>query len=213
MKKLVLYSDQIINMSENIDKELLKLIGKENPKVGYIASYTDTDRVWFYRNKEYYAKMGINNFSYFDVDKEFDETKVEDLLSSDAIHLSGGNTFYFLSLFKKRKFIELIKDYVYRGGVLIGVSAGSIIMTPKIDIAGFIDENEIELTETEGLELVEFEYMPHWQKENNIDNIIDYSRNNNSTVYICSDRDGIIIDNDEIKFIGDVIKISDGKIL
>lgn len=46
--------------------------------------------------------MGINDLLYFDLDDEYDDTKISEILSCDVIHLSGGNTFYFLSLMQKR---------------------------------------------------------------------------------------------------------------
>lgn len=41
LRKLVLYSDQIDNITSKTDDALVKLINKENPKVGYIPSCSD----------------------------------------------------------------------------------------------------------------------------------------------------------------------------
>jgi len=82
---------------------------------------------------------------YFDVDKEYDEKKIEELLACDAIFLSGGNTYYFLNSLRKRKFLPKLREYVRIGGILIGVSAGSIIMSKTIDITTLHDENTIGL--------------------------------------------------------------------
>lgn len=102
MRKLVLYSDQIDNITSKTDDALVKLINKENPKVGYIPSCSDPKRKYFNDKVRYYKKMGINDLLYFDLDDEYDDTKIGEILSCDAIHLSGGNTFYFLSLMQKR---------------------------------------------------------------------------------------------------------------
>ncbi|WP_199621429.1 Type 1 glutamine amidotransferase-like domain-containing protein [Paenibacillus alkalitolerans] len=74
----------------------------------------------------------------------------------DAIHLSGGNTFYFLSLLKKRNTMEMLRAYVNKGGILIGVSAGSILMTKTIGFAGYGVDGDRNVV------YVDFEFLPHW---------------------------------------------------
>jgi len=51
--------------------------------------------------------------------------------------------YYFLNSLKKHEFLPKLREYVRVGGILIGVSAGSIIMSKTIDIAIFYDENTI----------------------------------------------------------------------
>jgi hypothetical protein len=77
--KLVLYSDQSIEANKKIDIELLKLINKEKPHIGYIASGSDITRTYFNPKVEYYQNLGVDNILYFDLDVEFDEAKIEDL--------------------------------------------------------------------------------------------------------------------------------------
>lgn len=213
MKKLVMYSDQIENRTKEVDDWVLKLIDKENPKVGYIPSCSDLTRKYFNQKVEHYESMGINDLLYFDLDEEYDETKINELLSCDAIHLSGGNTFYFLQLLKRRNFLDIIRNYVFEGGVLIGISAGSIMMSETIDAAIFGDEDNVRDENKEALGLVDFEFMPHWERDQEyLQDLLDYSRKSNKVIYACNDGDGIIINGDKIEFIGDVQKIYDGKI-
>lgn len=211
MKKLVLYSDQGIERRE-LDKEVLALIGKENPKIGYIPSCSDIERKYFNIASEYYEGMGIKDPLYFDLDKEYDESKLEELMKCDAIHLSGGNTFYFLNSLKKRNMIDRIKEYVEKGGVLIGLSAGSIIMSETIEAAQFGDYNEIDLKDLNALGLVDFEFMPHWNTDDRyLNDLLEYSKEVKKVIYTCKDGDGIVINNHEIKFIGEIGKIENGK--
>jgi dipeptidase E len=212
MRRLVLYSDQMIAENKKIDMELLRLIDNEKPRIGYIASATDSTRKYYYQKIEYYKNLGVEHLLYFDLDKEYDETKVDELLNCDAIHLSGGNTYCFLNSLKKRNFIPVLQDYVLKGKVLIGISAGSILMSETIDIAQFGDDNFLNLEDTHALGLVDFEFMPHWNKDFVfLDEVKNYSKINNRVIYACKDGDGIVIENDEMKLFGGVIKIEDGK--
>ncbi len=211
MAKLVLYSDQVINENRKVDYELLKLINKNSPSIAYIPSSCDATRIYFNQKVEYYKALGITDLRYFDLDKEYDESRVNEIFKCDAIHLSGGNTFYFLYQLKKRGFIDLLRNYVKNGGVLIGVSAGSILMTDCIDIAGIgkdSDENFIEIEDKSALGLVDFEFMPHWGNGKEYLALLKkYARLRNKVVYACKDGEGIIIDGSEIKLIGDVQRI------
>ncbi|MCM1989243.1 Type 1 glutamine amidotransferase-like domain-containing protein [Oceanirhabdus seepicola] len=211
MPKLILYSDQIIGKTKKVDNELLNLLEKNNPSIGYIPSCSDFTRKYFNQRIEYYKALGIHDLQYFDIDKEYEETRIMDIFKCDAIHLSGGNTFYFLHLLKKRGFIELLKSYVNNGGILIGISAGSIIMTKTIDLAGYgedSDENIIGLEITDSLGFVDFEFYPHWDgSENILDSLNTYAKKKDCAVYACKDGDGIVINDDEIKLIGDISRI------
>ena len=211
MRKIVLYSDQMIEENRKVDYELLRLLNKKSPSIGYVPSCSDLTRKYFNEKVEYYNKLGITDIEYFDLDKEYDETKIKYLFKCDAIHLSGGNTFYFLHLLKKRNLIKLLQLYVEQGGILIGVSAGSIITTKSIDIAQFGDEKIIGMDDSSSLELVDFEFMPHWSENGRskyFNMLNDYSKSKRSTIYCCNDGDGIVIDGNDIKFIGNLIKIS-----
>jgi dipeptidase E len=211
LRKLVLYSDQMIEENKKIDMELLRLIDKEKPRIAYIASATDSTRKYYNQKLEYYKNLGVEHLLYFDLDKEYDETKVDEILSCDAIHLSGGNTYYFLNSLQKRNFIPVLQDYVLNGNVLIGISAGSILMSETIDIAQFGDDNFLNLEDTHALGLVDFEFMPHWNKDFLfLEDVKNYSKINNKVIYACKDGDGIVIVNDEMKFFGEIIKLENG---
>lgn len=79
MAKLILYSDQIIEENKKVDNELLNLLGKSNPSIGYIPSCSDLKRKYFNPKIEYYKTLGIHDIQYFDLDKEYDETKIMDI--------------------------------------------------------------------------------------------------------------------------------------
>lgn len=218
MKKLILHSDQIAGKTQ-VEEKAFKLFGLESPKITYIPSKSDLTRKYYNEKVEWYKQFGVSDLLYFDIDQEYDESKTDDLLSSDAIFLSGGNTYYFLNSLKKRNFIPLIKEYVEKGGVLIGVSAGSMIMSKTItittidtDING--DQNTVNLKDFTSLGLVDFEFFPHYnEKDREItERLIEYSKKIDSVIYACRDGDGIIVNEDDVQLVGEVVKIMKGKI-
>ncbi|WP_232297293.1 MULTISPECIES: Type 1 glutamine amidotransferase-like domain-containing protein [Bacillus cereus group] len=209
MRKIVLYSDQI-QEDRKLDYELLRLLNKENPSIAYLRSSSDITGKYFNYVVKYYGEIGISNVKYFDLDKEYDERKINDIFNYDAIHLSGGNTFHFLNSLRKRNLVHSLKSYLEKGRILIGVSAGSIITTQSIDTAQFIDEDIIGIEDRSSLGFVDFDFMPHWSEklsEEYLDLLKDYSKLNHRTVYGCKDGDGIVIEGEDIKLIGNIIKI------
>jgi len=216
MKKLVLHGDQI-NGKTQIDEAFLKFFGTKKPKIAYIPSQSDSQRKYFNQKVEWYKQFGITDLLYFDIDQEYHEEKIPELLSCNAIFLSGGNTYYFLNSLKNRNFIPVLKDYVEKGGVLIGVSAGSIIMSKTItvtsiddDIGG--DQNAVGLKDFSALGLNDFEFFPHFDKDNDeiVKRLKEYSKTSKSVIYACKDGDGIIVNGNNMQFFGEVLKIENG---
>lgn len=213
MKKLVLYSDQIPPLTNDIDTELKKLFDKANPRIGYIPSASDTERRYFQERKSYYSRLGMDMNLYFELDKEWRQDLLESLLDCDAIHLSGGNTYYFLHWLRRRSMMDALVRYVDRGGVLIGVSAGSILMTPDISTSALCGDKVMEgETDFSGLGLVDFSFVPHFREiPADIDDLKQYSRDKRMRVYAASDSGGLVVIENEVNCIGDVIEIDEGK--
>ncbi len=213
MKKLVLYSDQIPPLADEVDKELIALLGKSSPIIGYIPSVADPPRKYYKERQAYYSRMGMDLQVYFELDNEYQPNLLESLLSCDAIHLSGGNTYYFLYWLHKRKMIEPIRKYVEQGGVLVGVSAGSILMSPDISICPLYINEPIEFkTIYSSLNLVNFAFAPHYRTEKfstTISALQQYSLEHQIVVYACQDSGGIVVREENVTCIGDVVKIDE----
>ena len=196
-----------------MDKELIALIGKSSPIIGYIPSIADPPRKYYKERQAYYSRMGMDLQVYFELDKEYQPNLLESLLSCDAIHLSGGNTYYFLHWLRKRKMLEPLRKYVEQGGVLIGVSAGSILMSPDISICPQYVYEPVEVeTDFSSLNIVDFTFAPHYgtmKFSTTISALQQYSLEHQIVVYACRDSGGIVVIEDDVKCIGDVIKIDE----
>jgi len=117
MKKSVSYSDQIPPITDKIDEELVVLLGKTNPIIGFIPSIADTDRYYYKERQTYYSRLGMDLEVYFELDLGYYPNLLESLLACDAIHLSGGNTYYFLHWLRSRDMVDTLIQYAAQGGV------------------------------------------------------------------------------------------------
>jgi dipeptidase E len=208
------YADSVF-LSQTLLKASLPLFRSSNPKIAYTPSQSDADHKYFNETVACYKQFGVTNILYVDIDKEYDERKNEELFACDGIYLSGGDTYYFLQNLQRRGYITLLRDYVQKKGVLIGVSAGSIIMSDTINITALHDTNTSGLTDYFALGLVDFEFLPHLNsdKEKYLSDLIEYSKISNTVIYACNDGDGILVDGGRMQFIGSVIKIQNGAII
>lgn len=87
---------------------------------------------------------------------------------ADVVYVAGGNTFHLLRKMRECRFKEALLPFLDRGGLYVGVSAGSIVPGPDIAIAGFGsegDENDAGMTDLTGLGVVDFTVFPHFTPE------------------------------------------------
>lgn len=214
--KLVFYSGGHDFENIQLDKKLIALAQTNSPQITYIPSCSylcDSDFQDFIKQ---YAKFNIHNIINFPIDQPYTEVLKNEVFKSDIIHLSGGNTYYFLKHLRKTKMLSELKKFVKRGGILTGLSAGAIIMTPNIETAGLPefdkDENDENLTNLKSLGLVDFEFFPHYKNSKRYDaELIDYSSQIEEPIYACPDGSGIIVKDNVISFIGKTYCFFKGK--
>lgn len=187
-------SSQTAGSNDLIGPVISALYSKKATKeIAYIPAQSDKSRIHFERTKEYYESIGIQVPLYFDVDEEYDARQEERLFQFPAIHLSGGSTYHFLENIKRRNLLLALRDYVLRGGILIGVSAGAILMTPRIESSKLCGDPIIDGLDTAALSLCEFEFLPHYNGgDGEKRNIEKYSRALRTEVYACADGSGIL---------------------
>ncbi len=219
MRKLVLCSDQQVGVSDELDAKLLELLCETKGKIGIIPSETDRNLRYFKRTSGHYEDLGFNNFMHFDAGHEFDASLIPQLLKCDAIHLSGGETAPFLMNLKNQGMLSILNKYVQNGGVLIGVSAGAMLMCASIDICNAVaDENtKIQNAKKKGkdapkakaksglaLNLVPFEFFPHYENSEFINQQIQiYVNAVRRTVVASDDSQGVVVLGDEIILVGE----------
>lgn len=214
--KLVFFSGGHDFENIQLDNGLIELVENKNPQISYIPSCSYLCDQDFQEFIKQYSKHGIHNIINFPIDIPFTEVLKREVLKSDIIHLSGGNTYYFLKYLRKSGMLQDLKRFVKNGGILTGLSAGAIIMTKSIETAGFPDfdkdENDERLRNFSGMGLVNFEFFPHYKNSKRYDReILEYSKKSVNPLYACPDGSGIIVKNDEIRFIGKTFCFYKGK--
>ncbi len=145
-----------------------KLLGKDPKglKCAFIPTAADPEEdKWFVgvaRDEIVGLEMELVEVDLKNPDKSAIKEKIE---QSDVIYVNGGNTFYLLDWVRKSGFADYLKGLLEQGKVYFGVSAGSVIVGPSINISGWGptgDHNTINLIDTTGLNFVPFAISPHF---------------------------------------------------
>ena len=224
-RHLVLYSGGQDRRNALIHESLLRLAlqrtrkhEQEKIRMTYVAFTQDGANHFFQRFVRRYRAFGGTDFACLCADEPTfakpgrnRAAAAKTLLSSDIVYLSGGNTFHYLSHLRRSGLFKTLRQFADRGGVLAGLSAGAILMTPHIGLAAYPsfdrDENEVELPRSRwgALDLVGFEFFPHFRTSRKLrDAMRKYSTDSKVPIYACRDGSGIVVEGDRFTAHGDV---------
>lgn len=202
---LVFLSDQLIRDNDQTDRAITALLeARNNPTIFYIPSDADRHRYFYTGAVSYYARIGIRVADYFDLEDGYDAGRIDEMFQAGAVHLSGGSTYHFLQNLLRRGFLSVLQKFVVSGGVLIGVSAGALLMTQHIEGSLVYGDPFIEGLDTQALNFVDWEFFPHLNFMITEQQIIEYSRQSKKRILSCEDGEWIIVTGQETRYIGDV---------
>jgi dipeptidase E len=101
-------------------------------------------------------------------------------------------------------------NYARNQGVLIGISAGAIMMTPEVASARLCgDVPYTQLTNSQGLGLVDFAFVPHIQgTPEEYARMQAYANHQQRVLYGCHDGDGIVVAGETVTLVGNVVSMT-----
>lgn len=195
------------NLNTDLKNSLAKEISGRGNKVAYISSAPqEVDRPYYKSTITDYSQISTDiKVDYFDLSSNFSDEILTQLPNHyGTIYLSGGNTYVFMDSARKRNIEPMLKKHLESTGLIIGASAGAIMMTPSIDLAGIEDENIPGLTDGAGFGFVDFEFHPHFKHEQEECIFLSgYRKKKNRKLYVCPDRSGLFYSEGKIKLFGD----------
>ena len=201
MTKLLLTSTGLAN--QNITNQFLQIIDKPVSQIKIIfvptASRTEEELKYVHESKKELLDLGIseNNIKTLNLDSPISFEKVEDF---DVIYVCGGNTFYLLKKVRETGFDKVIIEFAKTDKLYFGVSAGSILVCPNIDIASPFDENDVNLTDLTGLNLTDVIVSPHYKDEEKLI-IDDFKKKSQYEVVPLTDEQALLVIDGETKMV------------
>jgi dipeptidase E len=179
-------------------------IPKDEMRIGYVitAAKGNSEKGRLFA-EEIKKTIRENNYVIDDIDIE---NKSEEGLRNffkdkNVIHVEGGNTFYLLNATRKTGFDKILKEFLQKGVVYIGTSAGASIMGPSIEFSSYLPENTRN-EDLKSLGVVPFLIKAHYKDEK----IEEYKKLLPTLKYpvrFLRDGQGILIEDEKYTFIGD----------
>lgn len=163
MKKCVLIGGGDIGkgrtsyQTKEIDEEIVKITGKDNPTflfIGLASSFSDS---YYDTIKKIYKNLGCNTVYLKKNNLIYNPDLVKEKINkADIIYIGGGDTIKLLKYCRKYKLDLLLKEAYERDCVMVGISAGAILLSKE----GFSD-SKILRGESKSHEFVEgFNFVP-----------------------------------------------------
>ena len=126
-----------------------------------------------YENKDFVEadKIALQKYGIevtdLDLKNKTEEDINESLAMADILLVAGGDTFYLMEKLKESSADRAIKNFINRGGIYVGSSAGSIVCCPTIEGAEKFDNPNLapNLKNFNGMGIFDEVVIPHTQKE------------------------------------------------
>lgn len=196
--------------TRELDEKYFGLL-KNNSKILYIPVAMSVDLIGYESCYDWFSSLIGTYCNNKDVDFTMllEDDEVPELSIFNAIYIGGGNTFTLLDFVIKRGLNEKFIEYINKGGVIYGGSAGAIIFGK--DIRTVEEENDEDYQYYLGMNLFnDYSIICHY--EESIDSkIFDTLAKIRNPILALPENAGLILKNNEIEIIGNVYTFNESK--
>lgn len=202
MKTLLLTSagmqvkDEIVNILPKPPSQI---------KLAHIVTATNVvkDAPWRDRDETKLIEAGFQVKNIDIVGKTGQELRIL-LRDSDVIYVQGGDPYYLLKHVKASGFDTVVKEFIQKGKMYIGVSAGTYIACPSMEMALWRKPNRPRygLTRDEScMNLIPFLVCVHYEPK--FKNVVKQGMQQTTyPVKILTDDQALLVLNDHIRLVG-----------
>lgn len=164
--KLLLTSGGLEN--QTMINALRELIGKDfqDAKLVFIptaANMEEGDKWWLISDLSKCKELGFKEVDIVDIAAVLKEVWQPRLEKADVIMVGGGNMSYLMGQIKKSGLAKMLPELL-KARVYVGISAGSMVMAPKLkekEMQRLYEEPIVDDDTNEGLGFVDFLVVPH----------------------------------------------------
>jgi dipeptidase E len=181
--------------TENLKNKFLDVVKDfENKRIAIVTTAANG------KENHKYSQSTMKLFTSMNFVCDFVDLETEpdiDFSKYGIIYVCGGNTFFLLKFARETNFKKSVTDLLSRGGLYIGVSAGSIIPCRSVDIANEVepDPNLIGMTDFTGLGITNLVIHPHYVLESE-NELKDFEKRHNVEVTRLTNSQAVIIQGD-----------------
>ena len=176
----------------------------DRTKILYIPIALDRGVVGFEACYDWFSGLVSKHAEGKDIDFTMllQQDRIQNLNMFDSIYVGGGNVYKLLDYFISNDLTQKIKEYIKKGGIYYGGSAGAVILGKDLRIVG--EENDKNYSHFEGLNLLEDKsVIPHY-KSSLDKKIFEFVEEFNSNVIAITEESGVIVHEDTLETKGEV---------
>lgn len=204
--KLLLTSAGLQN--KTLADALGQLVGKApgGTKIGFVPTAANVEhgnKDWFVRQITNLYTHGYTWVDVVDISAHGVGWK-QRLAEVDVILVGGGNTFHLLDQVRKTGFGDWLTTAL-TSKVYMGISAGSILVTPSIAIAS-VDNGDVNvpgITDLRGLSFVPFEVSPHTPESVSHEGNKVYKATIENELYAFDDQSAVAVNGDVVEVVSE----------
>jgi len=201
--KLLLTSAGFLN--KEISDLFLKELGKEPSKSRIFmvtSARTREEEYYIQESKQELIDLGFKDIFVFNLDRKI---LLDEVKNYDAIYVCGGNTFYIMKRFRETGLDKIVIELVNQGKIYIGVSAGSVMAGPDIEIASWGedgDKNDVNLKDLTGFNFTNITVFPHFEEKNKQE-VEEFKKKVNYPVIELTDNQAVFVKLGSYEIIGE----------
>jgi dipeptidase E len=189
--------------------KLSDFIGKTpaQSKILFITTPTNTYEKkpdWMLKSIKQFKSFGFE-VERFDLEEAFNkgiDIKAK-VAESDAVYVSGGNTYYFLYWAEKTQLKSILENFLQNGGVYSGSSAGVVCQIKDLTPVAWLDEPEkAPKVVKEGMQLTSLVVIPHWKNpkyHQTLKKMKEYYIDRGIKTFEIEDGEALFINGDEVE--------------
>ena len=210
--KLLLTSSGLTNSS--IANALFELTWKkpEETTVVFIPTASNVeqgDKDWLITDLMNLKKQSFKSIEITDISAVDEKIWKPILERADVLFFEGGNTYHLMRWLNKSGLSELLPELL-KNRVYVGVSAGSMVTNPDLELKlsqVIYEEDMLETEELKGLNFVDFYFLPHLNSESfkkmRRKNIEKVGQEIDRTIYALDDNSALKVVDGKIEVISE----------
>lgn len=210
--KLLLTSNGLSN--DSIAEALFELTGKrpEDSVVVFIPTASNAeegDKHWLINDLLNLKKYNFKSIEISDISAIDKSIWLPSFERADVLFFEGGNAYHLMRWLHKTGLPELLLELL-KHKVYVGVSAGSMVVNPNLDlniIQGLYNENKTESIQLDGLNFLNAYVLPHlhskWFPNVTKENIEKIATNLTCPVYAIDDNSALKVIDGELEVISE----------
>jgi peptidase E len=186
-------------LQETLRKLLIKPV-EENKVLIIELNWGDEDYPKYLEEaRQQFLRTGFQrkNMVVYDLSKD-NPPNISDV---DVLMIFSGNHFHYMRRIRETGIEQDIKDFIERDGVYIGLSGGSVMMSPDMDDGLSMMKNDIGLEDLSGFGYVDFYIISHWDWREDKKEMLTYSWETGKRIIPLTDQQGILVLDNDFKII------------